>query len=476
MESTLWHAIAAPVSIACLIWLSLDLRRQPLPLVLVFVVYALFFRFLLSAFHPFTFPAVIGSFSVNALYSLAVIAIGLLVINRQLLLLRYLLPVHTMIALIMISALYNGTLDRSIQSLVKWLFFVVIALAIYESCIRTERALVIEKLVKSFCIPVVLQILSVALGHSKLTEGDGSVSYLGGYNHEAVFSVMLMTALILAALRQLIQPPTTRAWRFLPLILAIGVMLANYRTNILAMLLPLAGYLWFRLAYSSHPLTRIATLPAIMIGLVLLALLDTSSIVARFSEIATVLDAPSSLFKSPRYFTDWEQDYFSSRIYIWSQYIEGYLRGDVLQHLIGLGPDTWNEQFRKYAHNTFIGSLYEVGLLGTVVLAYFFLASLQRALAGPLTTYSVLLFLGLLGFLVMNLGTMPLWQIEGMILFAALNALTWERALACQQSRHAPPHFSPTGSTGFSPEQRAHAVPNLAHTTFKNGHSRHDGM
>ena len=96
---------------------------------LVFVVYALFFRFLLSAFHPFTFPAVLGPFSINALYSIAVIAVGLLVINHRLLLLRYLLPVYLLIALIIISALYNGSLANSIQSLVKWLFFVVIALA-----------------------------------------------------------------------------------------------------------------------------------------------------------------------------------------------------------------------------------------------------------------------------------------------------------------------------------------------------------
>jgi hypothetical protein len=450
MESTLWHAIAALVSIACLFWLSLDLRRQPLPRVLVFVVYALFFRFLLSAFHPFTFPPIIGSFSINALYSLAVIAGGFIVISHRLLLLRYLLPVYALITLILVSALYNGTLGRSIQSLLKWLFFIVIALAIYESCIRVERTLVIEKLIKSFCIPVVLQIVSVALGHFKLTEIDGSVSYLGGYNHEAVFSVMLVTVLILAALRQLIQPPTKRAWRYLPLLLAIGVLLANYRTNILAVLLPLAGYLWFRLAYARQPLGRIVTLLAIATGLALMTLLDTSAIVTRFSEIATVLDKPSSLFKSPRYFTDWEQDYFSSRIYIWSQYIEGYLRGDVIQHLIGLGPDTWNLQFRKYAHNTFIGTLYELGLLGTAVLACLFLANLRRALTGPLTTYNVLLFLGLLGFLVMNLGTMPLWQIEGMILFAVLNALTWERKLACQQSLHAhapSAHSQETGNT-----------------------------
>ena len=219
MAPTLWHAIAASVSIVCLIWISLDMRRQPLPKVLVFVVYALFFRFLLSAFPAFTFPPLVGPFSVNALYSLLVIALGFLMISRQLLLLRFLIPIHITIVLIIASALYNGSFGQSIQSLVKWLFFIVIAVAAYESLLRAERSLVLEKLIKSFSIPVILQLVSVAAGNSKLTENDGSVSYLGGYNHESVFSVMLVTALILAALRQLLQPPTGALWRFLPLLL-----------------------------------------------------------------------------------------------------------------------------------------------------------------------------------------------------------------------------------------------------------------
>lgn len=434
MAPALWHVIAALVSAACLIWLVLDMRRQPLPRVLVFVVYALFFRFLLSAFHSFTFPSFVGPFSINALYSVAAIAVGLLIVNHRLLLLRYLLPVYLVIALTLISALYNGSIASSIQSLVKWLFFVVIALAVYESCIRTERAIVLDKLANAFCIPVVLQIISVALGHASQTENDDSVSYIGGYNHEGVFSVMLVTVLILTTLRQLIQPPTRRMLRILPLLLAAGVILANYRTNILTMLLPLAGYLWFRFAYDSHPLTKVSTIALVLAGMTLIAILDLSAIVARFSEVSTVFDGASSLIKPPQYFTEWEQNYWSSRIYIWSQYVEGYLQGNLVQHLIGLGPDTWSSLFLKYAHNTFVGALYELGFIGACVLAYFFLVNMVRALTGPLTTYSMQLFLVFLSFLVMNLGTMPLWQIEGMILFAILNALAWERALFCRQA------------------------------------------
>lgn len=429
MSPTLWHAIAASVSLLCLIGITLNLRRQRLPAVLVFVVYALFFRFLLSAFHTYTFPAVAGPFSINALYSVAVIGVGLLIINRRLLLLRYLVPIHLLILLTLITALYNGTLVQSVQSLVKWLFFIVIALAVYESLLRTERTLVLEKLLLSFSVPIALQWLSLALGHTKVTELDNSVSYLGGYNHESVFSVMLMAALTLAMLRQLMQPASSALWRYLPLLLILGIMLTNYRTSILAMLLPVGGYLWFRFVRAGHALTRVFAFCALIVGMVLLAMLDLSAFINRFAEIGTVVEKFSSLIKPPQYYTDLEQNYFSARLYIWSQYIDGYLQGNPVQYLIGMGADTWNTRFLKYAHNTFVGGLYELGIFGVGLLGYFFIITLARTLSGPLTTYSIVLFLAQVGFLVMNLGTMPLWQIEGMILFAIVTALVWERTL-----------------------------------------------
>lgn len=414
------------VSASCLVWLVLNLARQSLPRILVFVVYAIFFRFLLSAFHPYTFPPIAGPFSINALYSLLVIGLGFMLIDLRLLRLRFLLPVYGLVLLTLISALYNDTLSDSIQSLLKWLFFVVIALAVYESVIRVGRATVLENLFKSFSIPIVLQVLAVALGHSKLTETDNSTSYVGGYNHEAVFSVMLLTAMMLVALRQFNLPRTRSYWSLVPLLLAVGVAMTNYRTNILAMLMPLLGYLVFRFLHKGMPLAKVTAALMMTAGVLFLVTADLSGLVARFGEIGTVIDSLDTLIKSPLYYTEWEQDYFSARVYIWSQYIDAYNQSNGVQHLIGLGADSWEHHFRKYAHNTFVSYLYELGLLGCIGLGYFFLRNMLYCLSGPLTAYGLLLFLGFFGFLVINLGTMPLWQIEGMVMFAILNALAWE--------------------------------------------------
>lgn len=75
-----------------------------------------------------------------------------------------------------------------------------------------------------------------------------------------------------------------------------------------------------------------------------------------------------------------------------------------------------------------------MGIIGCLSLAYFFLSNLVRCIQRPFTGYRILLLASFTGFLVINLGTMPLWQIEGMVLFATLNALTWELNLTRPES------------------------------------------
>jgi hypothetical protein len=398
------------------------------PHILTYAVFAIFFRFTLSAFHPFTFPPVVGPFSINALYSLLVIGLGFQFINYRLLLVRFLLPVYGLLLLIVVSAVYNGSLKESIQSLLKWMFLVVITLAIYESVVRVGRALVLEKLLMAFSVPITLQLISIAVGYSKVTD-ENAVSYIGGYNHEAVFSVMLVTALLIAALRLLVAPRPPRIWNALPLMLAVQVSMANYRTNILSMLIPLFGFLYFHYLHRGLPLAKVGAALGVVAAACALAMMDLTHVFSRFMEIGTVFESATQLIKEPQYFTDFEQNFFSARIYIWSQYIDGYLLSNSTQHLIGLGPDTWDQHFPKYAHNTFISFLYELGMLGFIGLAVVFIRTLLLCLSGPLTTYSAQLFLSFLGFTVMNLGTMPLWQIEGMVLFAVLTAFAWELKL-----------------------------------------------
>ena len=72
-----------------------------------FLVLALWLRYLLSAFHQYTYPPIVGGLSLNAMASITLTAIGFLVIERRLLLLKAFGGVYLVIVATMVSASIN---------------------------------------------------------------------------------------------------------------------------------------------------------------------------------------------------------------------------------------------------------------------------------------------------------------------------------------------------------------------------------
>jgi len=110
----------------------------------------------------------------------------------------------------------------------------------------------------------------------------------------------------------------------------------------------------------------------------------------------------------------------SARVFIWSQYIDGFVNANALNQLIGFGPDSWKGVFAKYAHNTYVSNLYEYGVVGFTVFIFMFGYSLNQALRISKRGLSKIVAFSIIGFLIMNMATMPLWNIEGLIFFAIL--------------------------------------------------------
>src|SRR5690606_8528022 len=183
MTPTLWLGVATVVTLICGVWLTRHLQRRSVPRILAFIVLVLFFRFVLSAFHPLTFPALIGPFSINALYSILVTGLGLLLIDKRLLLLKFLLPHYGLIAVILLSALLNGTLILSIVPLLKWRFSIVTALALVGTPMRVARGLMLASLLRALSAPLVRPVLATVLAYSTRSASDGPISYVGGYHH-----------------------------------------------------------------------------------------------------------------------------------------------------------------------------------------------------------------------------------------------------------------------------------------------------
>ena len=91
----------------------------------------------------------------------------------------------------------------------------------------------------------------------------------------------------------------------------------------------------------------------------------------RFADIATVLYNFDELIKAPEYYTSEEKRLFSARVYLWSSYLSVFFTSDLATQLIGLGPESWQDLFRYYAHNTYVSYLFEYGYLG--LLSFFIL-------------------------------------------------------------------------------------------------------
>lgn len=434
MSTLAWSLIILACAVLCLIFLIRELKRRSATAVLWFVAVGFFLRFLAAALHEFTYEPVLGPLSLNAMLSLAMLLAGFAIVDRRLLLLKVLWPVHLILCLALGSALMNGTLAASMETLTKWLLLLVFVAALIQARLEQPLANVLEALIRAFALPVLLLFVSLALGHSKATELDGSVSYIGGYHHEAAFSIILATLLSLTLLRYWQERDSVAgAWKTVPLLLFALLLLVNYRTTVLAMLLPVGLYVFDRFVLRSTA-PRLMALCLVSTLVLVFVPPDLSGFIARFQDVHSVLMELESLVQRPEYYTDWQRAYMSTRPYLWSQFVTAWADAAPLNQLIGLGPDTWQGRFITYAHNTFVSFLYEMGVLGVFALTMLFVtlvAAAKRTL--------MLLFLSL-GFVVLNLGTLPLWQIEGIFFVSLLAAVSYgERLLPVLNSRDVVP-------------------------------------
>ncbi|QTD55297.1 O-antigen ligase family protein [Parasphingorhabdus cellanae] len=381
-----------------------------------FVIFAIWLRYIMSAFHEITFSPVVAGLSLNALGSVAIAGIGLLLVSPRHFLLKPLLPVYALIILSLISATANDGLFTALNATVKHIYFMVMMIAVYRALLENDGARFFRPLLWAFAPLLVFQILSIGLGAVKASEFDGSSSYIGGYNHEATFSIAMATFFVVACfavtLPRLIQAVLSAS-------LLGGIILANYRTTMIAVL-PLAAIQVVSSAMFSFVREQRAILAVILSLITLAGIFVLASYSAeRFNDLAVFFGDPGQYIKPQAEFSFDERRLLSGRVYIWSGYIYAWLDGSALNHLIGFGPDSWEEIFKVYPHNTIVAYLYELGWAGVFLLLIFWFTMAKLAIQAPAEDRATLLFAHL-SFLFMNLSTMALWQIEGVIFYAII--------------------------------------------------------
>src|SRR5690606_36911269 len=139
---------------------------------------------------------------------------------------------------------------------------------------------------------------------------------------------------------------------------------------------------------------------------------------------------PAALIKPPRDFDLLERQVMSGRPLIWSGYIYAWADGTPLQHLFGLGPESREGVFKVYPHNTLGATLDERGWLG--VAAMIALWAVMCAAAASARGDRFLLIAAHFAFFLLNMATMPFWQVEGLALYGLLCGYTVHAARAAR--------------------------------------------
>ena len=182
----------------------------------------------------------------------------------------------------------------------------------------------------------------------------------------------------------------------------------------------------------------------LIFGLISMALAD------RFQDVGVAASGQVNFFKPPEEYSLDESRLLSGRAQIWSTYIFGWLRGTTINHIFGFGPESWDRVYPLYAHNTLVSSLYEYGFWGVIGDLWLWFSMLAAALRvrhpqrGTLVGAHV-------SFIVLNMSTMPMWMIEGNLLYGVICGYTLY-LLSLQGRRSAP--VKPSTA-------RSHPVPGL---------------
>jgi hypothetical protein len=389
-------------------------------MVACFTIFVPWCRYILSAFHVITFVPIVGGFSINALASSGIFVLGLLIIRKRYLLHKYLLPFYAMMFVICCSGLLNHEIGGTIDVVVKFGYLVVLAISTYQSLITIGEHRLMRLLLWSFAPPLVFQVLSVALGVVKATEADGSISYIGGYNHEAAFSIVLATCFVVACLATGIK----RYTRAIILVAClVGILLANYRTTIIA-IAPLAVVQFNADIVSrfDRRIRPVLTIAAVVASLVLVGV-AAWVLRERLGDLAVTLQDASRLVKRPEFYTPYERTLLSGRPFIWSMYIYSFMDGSMKQHLLGFGPESWQDVFPLYAHNTLVSTLYELGIVGVVTILFLWASMMIVSLQARRGSKAILVAAHI-SFFLLNMATMPHWMIEGDILYGIICGCT----------------------------------------------------
>lgn len=385
-----------------------------------YVGWAVYVRFAAGALHSFTFQRSPLGVSYNALISLLICIVGLFVVRRRPITDVSVFPFLPLLFIILVSGIINNAYSELATGFIKYAYLIIFTMTAIDAFRDIGSDRLFRLLLISMMLPLFLQLLSVILHLPKPGETDGADSYIGGYNHEASFSIMLLVGVLAACFLRNVSLAAKTGMVFYGI---SAISLANYRTSILSMLPLVAASLLTAVPRVFVNKQRFIVFFMVLIATCSLFLVGTIVGGDRFSDIEAAFQEHGQLIKRPESFSPADRRIMSGRPYIWSMYYYAWSDAPLKQKLIGFGAETWSKSFKLYAHNTLLSTLYELGIIGVLSVAFMWIFLIFIAFSirvGPRFE----IFSAHVSFLILNMATMPLWQIEGVIFYAILSSYT----------------------------------------------------
>ena len=440
-------AISIPVCFLSFVVLLIQLKQFP-DRSSQYILTALWLRYSVAMFHDVTYRPLVGSLSIVAVMTVAMVVVGLAIVDLRVFRFAYLSAFYCFAFILVMSGLCNGLLEGLFNNLIKFTFFTLIAGGVYEALIRYGPARFYRAVATLLATPIVLQWISYVTDLKKIsessTEADLAVSFIGGYQHQAGFAVIILTFMVACILwrpRRLIVSCGTMA------ITLFGLIICDYRTAMIASMLPIGAIILSEMARRFKAEERPVILSALAVVLILIIIPIAAFKQERFADIANIIDKGGALIKPPEYYTDPEQKMLSGRLHLWSDYITHYNRSDTGSMLIGHGPDSWNGVFSLYAHNNYVSYLYEYGAVGLVLYLCFVVYNVSLCF-NVRGVNRITLLTCHLSFMILSLGTMPMWMVEGGVLYALIIACTWYGQLEAALQPDRSPNINPSEFDG----------------------------
>jgi len=404
------------IGVLVAVYFALRSTRNQHPAI-VFLYLALAVRYQSNFLHQFMAKSLIAGQSAIAILTLLTVAMGLFVVRDILAKYKASIVIYAFIGVLLLSGLWNRDIVGTINSGLREMLSVVVILAFVKALdAEPKDGSFVNTVLPVFIAPLLLQLFSVIFHLPKASEEDGSISYIGGYVHEGVFSMIFLSAMAMTLLS------AGMSWRrrtVLLLVFFVSILLANYRTAVLAAL----PMLFAHLVFGSSDRFRPSLAMLVRLGGLVLAGLASILLIAlladRMADIGVVFSRMNNLIKPPADFANADRQLFSGRLYIWNSYIFAVLRSDFGHLMLGFGPESWVHAFTLYAHNVFISYFYELGIVGLVAYLFLFIYFFAMAWRTPHPRRWAILS-AYISFLVLCLGSMPTYTVEGIMFYSVI--------------------------------------------------------